>query len=91
MVFLFAFGLVILLIALIVFSTINIEIENFNYNTKSYKIKCMINVKIKILKNIPIFKIKIADSKIRKMYQKFKYKIDIIFFFHFIPPKIDYL
>ena len=77
MVFLFAFGLVILLIVLIVFSTINIEIENFNYNTQSYKIKCIINVKIKILKNIPIFKIKIADSKIRKMCQKFKYKIDI--------------
>ena len=77
MVFLFAFGLVILLIVLIVFSTINIEIENFNYNTQSYKIKCIINVKIKILKNIPIFKIKITDDKVRKMYQKFKYKIDI--------------
>ncbi len=78
MVFLFAFGIIILLIVLIVFSTINIEIDKFNYSTQISKIDCVINIKIKILKNIPIFKFKITDNKVRRMYQKFKYKIDKI-------------
>lgn len=76
MVFIYFILIILLLILIITFSKIRVEIDNLEFNSqlKDFTNKnYIINLKIYILKFIPILKIKLEDKKIRNKLKNEKF------------------